>query len=123
MSGFALRMVRGADGETRHVSAPYLVTPAKPARGHKPRVAPDPIKTNGETAAEELRLLVERAERIVEEIKGAQDDLKDVLAEAKSRGYDTKAIRTIMALRLKDRALVSEEEAILELYRQHLGLL
>lgn len=123
MNAPAMRAVRGTDGETRHVIAPYLVAPAKPARGRKARRVPDPIKTNGESAAEQLRLLVERAERIVEEIKGAQDDLKDVLGEAKGRGYDPKAIRAIMVLRRKDRSVVEEEETILDLYRQHLGML
>ena len=123
MTGLAMRLVRGLDGETRHVPAPYLVTPAKPARGRKARVVPDPIKTNGESAAEELRLLIERGERIEEEIAGMLDDRRDFFAEAKGRGYDPKAVRAIMALRKKDRGVVAEEEAILELYRQHLGLL
>ncbi|WP_267382374.1 MULTISPECIES: DUF2312 domain-containing protein [unclassified Sphingomonas] len=81
------------------------------------------MKTNGDTAAEELRLLIERAERIVEEIRGAQDDLKDVLAEAKGRGYDDKAIRKVMSIRLKKKEEFQEEEAILETYLQSLGMI
>lgn len=123
MNAPAMRAVRGTDGETRHVIAPYLVTPAKPARGRKARRVPDPMKTNGESAAEQLRLLIERAESIAEGIRDAKDDLKDVFAEAKGRGYDTTAMRAIMALRLKDRAVVDEYESILDLYRQHLGML
>lgn len=77
----------------------------------------------GHVAADELRLLIERAERIADEIKGGQDDMKDVLAEAKSRGYDPKAIRKILAIRKKKKEEYQEEEAILETYLQALGML
>jgi uncharacterized protein (UPF0335 family) len=121
MNAMTMRIVRDANGVTRHVPTLALVKPA--ARGRKARPVPDPIKTNGESAAEQLRLLIERAERIAEEIKGAQDDLADVFAEAKGRGYSPKALRTIMAIRLKDREAHAEEQTILELYQQHLGML
>lgn len=77
----------------------------------------------GRVAADELRLLIERAERLEEEKKGIGDDLKDVMAEAKSRGYDTKAIRKIIAIRKKKREEYQEEEAILETYMHALGML
>ncbi|MBN8808501.1 MAG: DUF2312 domain-containing protein [Sphingomonas sp.] len=77
----------------------------------------------GRVAAEELKLLIERAERLEEEKKGIADDIKDVMAEAKSRGYDTKAIRKIMSIRKKKREEYHEEEAILETYMQALGML
>ncbi|GGB21319.1 UPF0335 protein [Sphingomonas metalli] len=77
----------------------------------------------GQVAAEELRLLIERAERLEEEKKGIQDDIKDVFAEAKGRGYDPKAIRTIIAIRKKKREEYQEEEAILETYMNALGML
>lgn len=67
-------------------------------------------------AADELRLLIERIERLDEEIKGLNDDKKDVYAEAKSRGYDTKTMRKIVALRKVDPDKRREEEAILETY-------
>lgn len=73
-------------------------------------------------AADELRLLIERAERLDEEKRGIADDIKDVMSEAKSRGYDTKAIRKIMAIRRKKRDEYQEEEAILETYMQALGM-
>lgn len=73
-------------------------------------------------AADELRLLIERAERIDEEKRGLADDFKDVMAEAKSRGYDTKAIRKILAIRRKKRDEYQEEEMILETYMQALGM-
>ncbi|MBW6523456.1 DUF2312 domain-containing protein [Sphingomonas sp. RHCKR47] len=77
----------------------------------------------GHVAADELRLLIERAERLEEEKKGINDDLKDVFAEGKSRGYDPKAIRKIMQIRKKKREEYQEEEAILEIYMQALGMI
>ena len=77
----------------------------------------------GRVAADELRLLIERAERLEEEKKGISDDIKDVMAEAKSRGCDTKAIRKILAIRKKKKDEYQEEEMILETYLQALGML
>lgn len=77
----------------------------------------------GRVAADELRLLIERAERLEEEKRGIADDIKDVMAEAKSRGYDVKAIRKILAIRKKKREDYQEEEAILETYLNALGML
>ena len=116
-----MRLQRSADGTTRHVPAPLTLVVRKSAR--KARPAPDPIRTNGESAAEQLRLLVERVESIDQEIRGAQDDRKDVLAEARSRGYDTRTIVAIVARRRKDSTVLQEEDAMLETYLQSLGLL
>ena len=77
----------------------------------------------GAVAADELRLLIERAERLEEEKKGISDDIKDVMAEAKGRGYDPKAIRKILSIRKKKKAESQEEEAILEVYLQALGMI
>jgi len=77
----------------------------------------------GRVAADELRLLIERAERLEEEKKGITDDIKDVMAEAKGRGYDAKAIKKIMAIRKKKKEEYQEEEAILETYMHALGML
>ena len=77
----------------------------------------------GRVAAEELRLLIERAERLEEEKKGIQDDIKDVMAEAKGRGYDPKAIRKILSIRKKKKEEYQEEEAILTTYLEALGMI
>ncbi|WP_209308485.1 DUF2312 domain-containing protein [Sphingomonas corticis] len=77
----------------------------------------------GRVAADELRLLIERAERLEEEKKGIQDDIKDVMGEAKSRGYDPKAIRKILAIRKKKKDEYQEEEAILTTYMEALGMI
>ena len=77
----------------------------------------------GTVAADELRLLIERAERLEEEKKAIADDVKDVFAEAKARGYDTKAMRKIMQIRKKKKEEFQEEEAILETYMAALGMI
>ena len=77
----------------------------------------------GTVAADELRLLIERAERLEEEKKGIADDIKDVMAEAKGRGYDPKAIRKILSIRKKKKEEYQEEEAILETYLAALGMI
>lgn len=82
----------------------------------------DVTATQDTVAAAELRQLIERIERLEEEKASLQDDIKDVMAEAKGRGYDTKAIRAIVRLRKKDPNERQEEEAILELYKNALGM-
>jgi uncharacterized protein (UPF0335 family) len=77
----------------------------------------------GNVASQELLLLVEWAERIKEEIKDRQDDLKDVFSEAKSRGYDPKTIKEIIKLRALDPAERREREALLDTYKAALGML
>lgn len=76
----------------------------------------------GTVAADELRLLIERIERLEEEKKALADDVKDVFGEAKARGYDTKAIRKIVAIRRKKKEEFQEEESILETYMAALGM-
>ncbi len=117
----SMRQVRGAGGEVRHVPTPFI-PPAAKKKSSKPHV-PDPIKTNGETTAEELRLLLERLERLHEEKKGISGDISDVLAEAKGRGFDPAAINRLLKIRQKKREDFQEEEMILETYMQALGML
>jgi uncharacterized protein (UPF0335 family) len=73
-------------------------------------------------ASDELRLLVERIERLEEEKKAIADDVKDVYGEAKSRGYDTKTIRAIVRIRKMEAHVRQEQEALLETYKAALGL-
>ncbi|MGH6761291.1 MAG: DUF2312 domain-containing protein [Phyllobacterium sp.] len=83
----------------------------------------DEITENSQTvAAGQLRAFIERIERLEEEKQTIADDIKDVYAEAKGNGYDTKAIRTLVRLRKKDQAEREEEETILELYMNALGM-
>lgn len=73
-------------------------------------------------AAAELRQFIERVERLEEEKAAISEDIKDVMGEAKGRGYDTKAIRTIIRLRKKDANERIEEETILQTYMAALGM-
>ena len=66
--------------------------------------------------------MIERIERLEEEKKTIADDIKEVFAEAKGTGFDTKAVRTIIRLRKKDQAELLEEEAIIDLYKAALGM-
>lgn len=72
--------------------------------------------------ADELRQFVERYERLEQEKKDIADAQKEVMSEAKGRGYDTKVLRKIMAIRKRDPQEISEEEAVLELYKEALGM-
>jgi len=74
-------------------------------------------------AADQLRLFIERIERLEEEKKGIADDVKDVYAEAKANGYDTKTMRAIVRLRRMESHARQEADALLETYRNALGLL
>jgi uncharacterized protein (UPF0335 family) len=74
-------------------------------------------------AAEQLRSVIERIERLEEEKKTLSDDIKDVYAEAKGNGYDLKALRTIIRMRKQDANERAEQETILETYLQALGML
>ena len=72
--------------------------------------------------ADELRSFVERYERLESEKKDIADSQKEVMAEAKGRGYDTKALKKIIALRKRDRDDLANEEAVLEMYKEALGM-
>jgi uncharacterized protein (UPF0335 family) len=76
----------------------------------------------GSIAADELRLLIERIERLEEEKKAMADDIRDVYAEAKARGYDPKTMRTVVRLRKMETHVRQEAEAILDTYKAALGL-
>lgn len=73
-------------------------------------------------AAKNLRQFIERVERLEEEKKGIADDVRDVYSEAKSNGYDTKIMRKIVALRRMEPHARQEQDALLETYREALGL-
>jgi len=73
-------------------------------------------------AADELRAFVERVERLDAEIKDLKDAQKEVLAEAKGRGYDTKCLRKVIALRKREPDDIAEEEAVLAMYREALNV-
>ncbi|WP_308916758.1 DUF2312 domain-containing protein [Jannaschia sp. LMIT008] len=76
----------------------------------------------GGVAAEELKQFVERIERLEEEKRDIADAIKEVFAEAKGRGYDTRVMRKVVALRRREPNDIAEEEAVMDLYREALGM-
>ena len=76
----------------------------------------------GGVAAERLRSLVERIERIEEERKALGSDVRDMYAEAKSAGFDVKVLRQLIAIRKKQASEVEEQESLLDVYRRALGM-
>lgn len=76
----------------------------------------------GDNAKQQLLSVIERVERLEEEKKSLADDIKDVYAEAKGNGFDTKALKTIVRLRKMDKQLREEFEAVLDTYMHALGM-
>ena len=92
------------------------------AAASRTRQANDPETRAGGVAADRLRSIVERVERLEEEKKALSADIKDIFTEAKSAGFDIKALRTLIALRRKEPSEVEEQDALVTLYRQALGM-
>ncbi len=85
----------------------------------------EPTKTDNqddEIAGDQLKTIAERINRLEEEKKTIADDIKEVYAEAKGHGYDTKILRKAIKLAQRDQNEVAEEEAILDLYSQAIGV-
>lgn len=82
----------------------------------------DSIPDSYRVTADELRQFIERYERLEMEKKDLADQQKEVMAEAKGRGYDTKVMRKIVALRKRDKDDIAEEEAVLDMYKEALGM-
>lgn len=89
--------------------------------GVKPGVDREELRTGG-VAADRLRSIVERIERLEEERKAIGSDIKDIFSEAKSAGFDVKVLRALIAIRKKEAAEVEEQETILDVYRRALGM-
>lgn len=83
-----------------------------PAEGHN----------SGNISADRLRSLIERIERLEEERKALGMDIKDIYSEAKSAGFDVKVMRQVIAIRKKEPAEVEEQETLLDVYRNALGM-
>lgn len=78
--------------------------------------------TVGGIAADRLRSIIERIERLTEERKSLAGDISDIMAEAKGAGFDVKVLRQVLAIRRKEPAEVEEQETLLDLYRRALGM-
>ena len=82
----------------------------------------DQVDSSYRVTADELRRFVERYERLEIEKKDIADQQREIMAEAKGRGYDTKVLRKIVALRKRDVNDIAEEEAVLAMYKEALGM-
>lgn len=93
-----------------------------------PRNTDDPLDSSDEAlaaalpAGDQLRLLIERIERLEEEAKGVRDDVKDVYGEAKSTGFDVRTMRSIIRLRKMEPHHRTEAEMLLATYKQALNM-
>ena len=76
----------------------------------------------GNIAAERLRSLIERIERLEEERKALGSDIRDIFAESKSAGFDVKVMRQLLRIRKQEPAEVTEQETLLDVYRRALGM-
>lgn len=84
---------------------------------------PNDFKGNtGGIAADRLRSIIDRVERLEEERKALGNDIKDIFAEAKSAGFDVKVIKQILRIRKQEPAEVEEQETLLDVYRRALGM-
>ena len=80
------------------------------------------IDSSYRVTADELRQFIERVERLDAEKKDLVEQQKEVMAEAKGRGYDTKVMRKLITMRRRDKDDIAEEEALLEMYKEALGM-
>ena len=106
-----------------------MATTEPKRRGRPPKTHNNPpeevneiTETSQTVAAGQLRAFIERVERLTEEKKTIADDIKEVYAEMKGTGFDTKAVRVLIRLRGMDQAERQEAEAILDLYKSALGM-
>lgn len=82
----------------------------------------EPAEKVGGVAADRLRSLIDRIERLEEERKALGNDIKDIYSEAKSAGFDVKVIRQLIRIRKQEPAEVEEQETLLDVYRRALGM-
>ena len=81
-----------------------------------------PGHNSGNIAADRLRSIVERWERLDEEVRALRSDQKDIMQEAASAGFDKKVLRRLIAIRRQEPADVEEQETLLDVYRRALGM-
>jgi len=120
----------GAQDDGADAAITGVIAADQEARRHKkgkPPMKPDPefdeARSNTyRVTADELRSFIERYERLEAEKKDIADQQKEVMAEAKGRGYDVKVIRKVIALRKREPDDIAEEEAVLEMYLESLGM-
>ena len=115
----ALRVLRAQDYRESVIGAPQM--DIEEATGVSETQERREAEAGG-IAADRLRSVIERIERLEEERKALADDVKDIFAEAKNGGFDVKVVRQLISIRKKEPAEVEEQETLLELYRRALGM-
>ena len=85
-------------------------------------MAKQPTVSSDSVAQDQIRAFIERIERMEEEKKAIADDIKEIYAEAKGNGFDTKVLRQIVRIRKQDASERMEQEALLDLYMAALGM-
>ncbi len=81
-----------------------------------------PQSSSESVAQDQIRTIIERIERMEEEKRAIAEDIKEIYAEAKGNGFDTKVLRKVVAIRKQDASERQEQEALLELYMTALGM-
>jgi uncharacterized protein (UPF0335 family) len=117
----ALTLVDRTDDDGNRIKVTASPEVAKRLGKQKQAEAFTPEETGESIAANQLKSLVKRIERLEEEKKTIAEDIKEVYAEAKSNGYDAKVLRKVVAIRKRDLRERREEEAILDLYLHAVG--
>jgi uncharacterized protein (UPF0335 family) len=116
----AVRVARAKIGREMAATDPGLVD-VEEVTGVQPAQARREAEAGG-IAADRLRSIVERIERLDEERKGIAQNIKDIFTEAKSAGFDVKVVRQVLSIRKKDADEVQEQETLLDLYKRALGM-
>ena len=122
MTIMTMRRVPDGAGGFRHEAAEYVPPARKGKRASTTAREPMKAINTDNVSAEQLRLLIERIERLEEERQGIADDIKDVYAEAKSTGFDPKTMKVIIRLRGMEKHHRDEADMLLETYKQSLGI-
>lgn len=126
MDETTMKIIAPDGAETEPFTADDLERAARGPRGRVPMKIDPEFEAAAETAyrvtAAELRQFVELFERLDAEKKDMADQQKEVMAEAKGRGYDTRALRIIIRERKRDKDDLANEQAVLEMYREALGM-
>lgn len=118
-TAMAMQEVPDGKGGVTHKLMPVIASKA----GKKKKATPlDPVKSNGPVSDDQLRLFIERIERLEEEKKGISDDIRDVYLESKSQGYDPKIMKLIVKKRKVPPHDRAEMQAIEEIYSTALGM-
>ncbi len=123
MSGIDTIAITTRDGQRVTATPEIMEAALDQMHGRKPKKPKREAATEvGGIAADRLRSIIERIERLQEERKSLGDDIKDIFHEAKGAGFDVKVIRQVIRIRQQEPADVEEFETLLDLYRRALGM-